>query len=445
MHAWLLVLGVYLRPAQTFWDVDLYRWWMWQGLHDGTWPVLDGAWVYPVGAIVPMLTAATGGTDSTSGYALAWSCWVTAFNAVGLVALLHAPRVVGHRAIARTTAGAWWWIAFTALLGPVAMGRLDAVVAPVVICALVVALRHPRLASALLTVGAWIKAAPGALLVALVVVVRRPWRQVVLPAALVCAGVVAFVVPAGGREHLLSFLTEQDERGLQIEAVGATPWVLAGLVDPDVRIELNGELITWEVHGPGAQAAADALGLLFVVGIAASGLFLWWCARRLGPRLWSDDTARAQLLVRGALLVATLLIVLNKVGSPQYVGWIAPPVAVALALRLPGWRPTAWLVAGIAGVTQLIFPWGYPQITAEGAGMTLLLAGRNLALVVLAALVVLDLLRELRAPHLTSPVAAAPAEQDATGPDERAEAAPGEPGALVPDPQAGHQRDAQPS
>lgn len=431
------MLGVFLRPAQTFWDVDLYRWWMWQGLNDGTWPVLDGPWVYPVGALVPMLTAATGGTDSTTGYALAWSLWVTAFNAVGLVALLHAPRVVGHRHIERTTAGAWWWVGFTALLGPVAMGRLDAVVAPLVVGALVVALRRPRMAAALLTAGAWVKAAPGALLLALVVVVRRPWREVMLPAALVCAGVVALVVLGGGREHLLSFLTEQGERGLQAESVGATPWLLASLVDPEVGVELNAELITWEVHGPGAQGAADALGVLFLVGIAAAGVFLWWCARRLGPRLWSDETARAQLLVRGALLIATLLIVLNKVGSPQFIGWIAPPVAVALALRLPGWRSTAWFVAAIAGATQLIFPWGYPQITTGGVGMTLVLAARNVALVVLAATVVLDLLRETHAPRLSSgdpdddPAVASHVASDED--------------ALVPGPTPEHQRDAQPS
>lgn len=414
---------MYLRPAETFWDIDLYRWWMWLGTHEGVWPVLDEPWVYPVGAIAPMLVAAVGGTGYGPGFALAWSLGVTAVNALGLVALLHAPRVVGHRHIERTTTGAWWWVGFTALLGPVAIGRLDAVVAPLVIAALVVALRHPRTAAVLLTVGAWVKVAPGALLLALVVVVRRPWRDVVAPAALVCAGVVSFVVLGGGRENLLSFLSEQGERGLQVEAVGATPWLLASLVSSDLRVELNAPLVTWEVHGPGTQEVADVLGVLFVVGLAAAGVFLWWCARRLGPRLWSDDTARAQLLVRGALLVATLLIVLNKVGSPQYVGWVAPPVAVALALRLPGWRATAWLVAGIAGATQLVFPWTYSQITAGGPGATALLAVRNAALVVLAVMVVVALVRDARA-------------EPADRPDDDA---------LVPEPALEHQRDAQPS
>ena len=62
--------------------------------------------------------------------------------------------------------------------------------------------------------------------------------------------------------------------------------------------------------------------------------------------MWSGGIARTELLVRGAMLLTLAMLVFNKVGSPQYMGWLAPPVAVALALRLPGWRTTAWLVAG---------------------------------------------------------------------------------------------------
>jgi hypothetical protein len=393
VHGWLILVGVFWLPADTFWDIDLYRWWMWQGLHQDVWPVLSGPWVYPAGAIVPMFAAALGGTGYGVGYSLTWSLWLTFFNALGVLALLHAPRVAGHRHAARTLAGAWWWVAFTALLGPVAMGRLDAVIAPIVVGALVLALRHPRVASALLTAGAWVKVAPGALLLPLLLVVRRK-RDVVVPAALVSAGVVLAVALGGGLQHVLSFLTEQDRRGLQIEAVGATPWVVASLWRPDIELVLNDQLITWEVAGPGAQGAADVLGALFYLGLAAAAGFLWWCSRRLGPRLWSDETARAQLLLRGALLVATLLIVLNKVGSPQYVGWIAPPVAVALALRLPGWGRTAALVAATAAATQVVFPWGYSHITGGGGGLTLVLVARNVALVVLVVLVVRGLLRE---------------------------------------------------
>ena len=73
-----MLLGVVLIPARAFWDLDLYRWWMWQGLHQGVWQGIDVAWVYPPGALLPMLVAALGGTVGTAGYATAWSLSITA-------------------------------------------------------------------------------------------------------------------------------------------------------------------------------------------------------------------------------------------------------------------------------------------------------------------------------------------------------------------------------
>lgn len=165
--------------------------------------------------------------------------------------------------------GAWWWLAFVLLLGPVAVGRLDAVVTPVVVVALAVALRHPVVASALLTAGAWVKVAPGALLLPLVLVLRRPWRHLVLPAAVVCVVVAGAVAAGGGLGHLTSFLTEQSDRGLQVESVAATPWVLAGLGSGSVRVVLNDAITTWEITGPGTATAAAALGLALPVALAA--------------------------------------------------------------------------------------------------------------------------------------------------------------------------------
>lgn len=425
VHAWLAYVGVVLIPQKAFWDLELYRYWMWLGVHEGQWPVLSGDWVYPVGAIGPMLAAAATGQWTGPEYAVTWSVLVTALDAAALGVLLHAPRLArpagtgGRRPHEpRTTTGAWWWIGFLALLGPIAMGRLDAVVAPLVVVALAVTLRHPRVSSVLLTVAAWIKVAPGALLLAVVVAVRRPWRDVVLPAAVVSVVVVGAVLALGGGAHVASFLGEQEDRGLQIEAVGATPWVLVGVFSDTVRRHLNEPIVTWEVSGPGTAGAADALGALFFVGLAACAALLWWRRRHLGDRFWEDAVAQRELVVRGALLLVLATIVFNKVGSPQYVGWLAPPVAVALALRLPGWRTTAWTVAGVAAATQVVFPWGYDQILGGGLLVTAVLAARNVALVVLLVTTARALLRppahDLPPAAGDAPGAGAPTTADAT-------------------------------
>ncbi|WP_291889787.1 hypothetical protein [Cellulomonas sp.] len=401
VHGSLMYVGVVAIPERAFWDLGLYRYWMYLGLHDGQWPVLSGSWVYPAGAVVPMLVAGVGGVTAGSGYMWAWSLMVTALDAVALGVLLHAPRIARpagsrwhHAHEPRTTTGAWWWIGFLLLLGPIAMGRLDAVVAPVVVVALAVTLRHPRVSSALLAAAAWVKVAPGALLLAVVVAVRRPWRDVVLPAALVSLGVLVAVAAGGGTSHVASFLLEQGERGMQVESPGATPWLVAGLWSDQVVIWLNEPIVTWEIRGPGTVLAADVLGTLFPLGLVAAGGLLWWCRRRLGDGFWGDPVAQRELVVRGAMLLTLTMLVLNKVGSPQYMGWLAPPVAVALALRLPGWRTTAWWTLGVAAETQIVFPWGYDQVLNAGPGVTSVLAARNVALVVLTVLTVRALLRQ---------------------------------------------------
>ena len=62
-------------------------------------------------------------------------------------------------------------------LGPIFVGRLDGVVAPLILVALVVATTRPRLAVAVATAGAWIKIAPGAVVVALAATRRELERE----------------------------------------------------------------------------------------------------------------------------------------------------------------------------------------------------------------------------------------------------------------------------
>lgn len=87
------------------------------------------------------------------------------------------------------------------------------------------------------------------------------------------------------------------------------------------------------------------------------------------------------LVVRGAMLMTLVLLVFNKVGSPQYMTWLAAPVAVALVLGLPRWGTTAKWVLGVGAATRLVFPWEYTEITGGGLGVTLVLAARNVALI----------------------------------------------------------------
>ncbi len=405
VHGWLSYLGVVVMPERAFWDVDLYRYWAALALDHGRWPVLDDPWVYPAGALVPVVVPGLTGARTTAGYSLAWCVLVTVLDAVAVAVLLraqrrgpgprHVPAVAGLPGGQRAPgprevpAGAWWWLAFLTLLGPVAMGRLDAVLAPLTVVALVLAGRRPRLAAVLLTAGAWVKVAPGAVLLPLLATARRPVRSVVLPAAVVCAVVVTAVAAGGGLARIAGFVTEQARRGLQVESVPATPWVLRGLVDDRVRIAFDTELVTWEIAGPGTAVTATVLG--WALPVAVAGLAVVVLRSRADP---------VDVLLWGALAALTLLIVVNKVGSPQFVGWLAPPVVAALTVARdrPGWTWPAGGVLVVAGLTQLVFPLGADGVVTGDPWATAALVARNVGLVALLAVAVRRLSRPAARP-----------------------------------------------
>ncbi|HEX7804852.1 MAG TPA: hypothetical protein VF413_01680, partial [Cellulomonas sp.] len=137
--------------------------------------------------------------------------------------------------------------------------------------------------------------------------------------------------------------------------------------------------------------AVDVLGLGLPLGIALLAALFWWLHRRAGSGMHLQA-----FLVRAALLVLVVLIVLNKVGSPQYLAWLGAPVALALALRLPGWRSTAWQVAALALLTQIVFPLDYGALLNGRVPVSLVLVARNVLLVVLLVKTVRDLVSDSR-------------------------------------------------
>lgn len=382
-HVWVAHVGLVVW-TWTLGDLGLYRWWAYMALVDGSWPALDYAWVYPVGAIVPMLAAGVTGLDDGGPYYLAWLVLVASLNAAAVGLLLRRP----HGRVA-----ALWFVAFVALLGPAGQGRLDGFVAPLTVVALLVALSRPRVSAALLTAGAWIKVAPGAAVLPLVLAARRPVRDVVVPALAVCVVVVGTVVALGGGADLLSFVTTQGQRDLQIESVLATPFIVAGIWSTQVVRGYDDQIFTFEISAPGARAVADAATPALLVGVLAVTVLLWRVRRRAGERFWTDTAVRADFVVRGALALTLVLLVMNKVGSPQFTAWLAPATAVALALGLPRWRVTAWGVLAVAAATQLVYPWNYDNVVDGVAGPTFLLAARNLAVVALLVVAVRELVR----------------------------------------------------
>jgi hypothetical protein len=361
VHALLISLCLF-GPGKPLGDVDwVYRNWVTTAVTGGPVPGIDIPFVYPVVAFVPMLVAFV---VSPGAYPLGWLGLVTIIDAAVFAALLG-----GWRRPPRAAA-AWWWAAFLLLEGPTALGRIDAVAVALVIVGLLVLARHPGWGSTLLTVAAWVKVWPAAV-VAAVVVAGRQRMRVIVAAAVTSAAVVAVALSLGSGWNVFSFITQQTGRGIQIEAPVALPWLWHAALSGTGNsvIYYDRDILTFQVAGPGtALASAVTTPLL---GLVAAGiLLLGWRAQRRG--------ASFEVLLPPLVLALTVsLIAFNKVGSPQFITWLAAPVLIGIVLLGRRWLLPAVLALVLAGLTQLVYPYLYDWLLVANPVMVFVLTVRN--------------------------------------------------------------------
>jgi hypothetical protein len=371
VHLVVGMLSLY-GPGLPLGDVTLiYRFWVENGLDAGLWVGIDTVWVYPILALVPMLVAHLFGPDL---YASTWLSLVMLIDALAFAVL------AGFGRDRRLASAGWWWLVFLLLLGPVALGRIDSITVPVAIMGVLVLATYPRLAAVLLTLATWIKVWPAALIAAAVVALRSRWR--IVAAAAIASLVIAIVALAlGAGPNILSFITQQAGRGLQVESPIGTFWMWDAFATGSRRsiVYYDQAILTFQVVGPGAVVAAAVMTPLLAV--ATAGLLV------LGVVAIRRGVPAAELLPPLTLAITTALILFNKVGSPQFVTWLAVPMVLGLTASLTGrggsFRTPVVLTLVIAGLTQLIYPYLYNRLLGLDFTMLLVLSARNTLYLVL--------------------------------------------------------------
>lgn len=298
-------------------------------------------------------------------------------------------------------AGVRMWLLLVPLLGPLTFTRFD-LVSAVLAGFAVLAARRPAGSGVLAAAGTAVKLWPAALLPALLVRRDRPVRVL---AGFALTGVVAVAVTlvAGGTTRLLSPLTWQGDRGLQLETVWAVPLLFLRCFDSATWSTPYTQFMAFQVEGPGAGTLLH----LSTVATAACVLLLCW----LWWRSWQAGPAGPALVGLLAVVAACLLIVPNKTLSPQYLLWIGGALA-ALGATAPDEpllpRLNVLLLVG-CGITQIIYPIGYGMITgpnwANVVGALLLLARNG----ILVAITVLAVRRILVLTRRTAAASAPPA------------------------------------
>jgi hypothetical protein len=151
---------------------------------------------------------------------------------------------------------------------------------------------------------------------------------------------------------------------------------------PGDRMFHDHVFITQEVTGPGDSWLVNNATYVMLGVMAAIVVLLAIATRRLSA-LPHSMGREVDLVLLGALSLATAFIVFNKVGSPQYMLWLAPIVAVGLVLRPPDWKVPALIMLGVAVLTTLVFPTFYFALMELNPAITAVLGLRNLLLVVL--------------------------------------------------------------
>jgi hypothetical protein len=361
VHAVLVALCL-IAPGWPLGDVErVYRGWA-EGAVSGASVVgITTSFVYPILALVPIVGALSWGA---SAYALAWLGMVTILDAGAFAFLL------GRRPTARRAGAAWWWLGFLLLLGPIALARIDSVTVPLVIAGMLWLRTRPLWGTVLLTLATWVKVWPAAIIGALVVASGRRWR-VVAVAAGTSAFIVLIALVLGSGSHVFSFVTQQTERGIQIESpVGALWMWQAAFQVPGSYIYYDRGILTYQVTGVGVDAAITLMTPLLVLAVAVV-LLLGWLALRRGASF-------EQLFPTLVLALVLCMIAFNKVGSPQFISWLAAPVLIGLVLHGRGWRVPALLVAVLAALTHIVYPYLYHLLLAAHPTMVLVLTTRNL-------------------------------------------------------------------
>lgn len=383
VHALAAWLG-WVLPSQPMGDVVLvYQPWAASALSGGAIVGITEPWVYPQLALLPMLAAhglaapVTGLLGAQNAYLVAWAVLVTAVDLLGFAAL------VGRGRDTRRRVAGWFWCTAILMLGPIALYRIDAVTVPLAIVGGMWLSTRPTLGTVLLTVGAWIKVWPGGLVVAALVTLRRRGRTLVAAAG-TTAAIVAVLFLLGADRELFGFLGEQTGRGLQIEAVAATPflWLAVG---GSASIAYSFEILTFQIEADAADAVAAASTGAMAVAVLAVLAVAAHRARR-GAH-WQ------RLLPPLAMALVTTLIVTNKVGSPQFQTWLFAPVVLWLVFDGIRAATPAVLTLLLCMLTFAVYPLTYDALLRAEVLPVVLITARNMLLVVLLVHAVRAILR----------------------------------------------------
>ena len=382
--AWLVTRSVALYAIFQTWhpvsgwsaDVGLYNWWA-GNMNNGQFPLNDDMWQYPPLAAVVFLLGFAISHASVGFITLA------VFADAGILALL----LLAQKRLATTKSlGLWIWVAAPALMGPIMLGRFDVFPTLALIGAIVFSSRAGAFGS-LVAIGALLKVWP---VLALIGTPRKDGiRSIIVFAATFIGGSAILVA---WWPDSFGFLGGQRARGLQIESLGAWPYMLWNSMGHHVNVALQYGAV--EVVAQGTQTVCLIVTLACVAALGALAVL------RFIGRLEHATVAHIALT---AVLVS---MVTSRVLSPQYTVWILGLLAITAFEPPRYFTAIAVLLCTSAFAGNLLYP-GYYVAFQVGDKFAMFI--QTARVMTLLAATILSFISLLQRPAPTSKAKVSPA------------------------------------
>ena len=355
----------------------------------GQWPYTEFAYEYPPLSLLFFLAPPL---KSTLAAFHAWfGAQMIAVDVITAILTTAAATRIWPGMVRPLAAAAAFAVAVAAA-GAVAIDRFDGAVALVVaVVVLCIVTQRPVLGGLATGLGFALKLTPIVLLP--LVLLRAGTRRTAWWAA--AAGLAAAVLPwipflahdpSGVRRN---FLGMQVGRGLHIESVAASPYLVAQALRGDaVHIVLPSASLT--IDGPGIGVVAALAPFTTLVLLVVVYGVVWSRRRDLAGSLEPVPC------IALAAMLATLCG--NKVLSPQHLLWILPLVALCLAGRPVLPKVAGGLLLCALVLTQIEYPGMYWDQVDLATPALLVIAARNALLVATFVVAVVALRRSWGAP-----------------------------------------------
>ncbi|MFM1825495.1 MAG: hypothetical protein RLZZ37_130 [Actinomycetota bacterium] len=317
-------------------DVELYQFWS-LGLIQRIFPINDSMWQYPplAGFIFTIPQYIFG--NSNIGFIFT----MIFFDFLILLTILKFGLSLYKRNLLVSLngfAGAWFWVIWPILMGPLLLTRFDLVPTWFAIIGLIsIYEKRIKLAGFLLAIGTLLKLWP---ILILSIVEKRILRKILLPVIISVILILIFIeiISFGS----LSFLENQSSRGLQVESVAAVVFVIFKLFGANVEYPFR--------FGSLEVEATFANQIAFILNISTIVFFLWLFFLNIKGKL--NDLN----IFEKSLIVIIFAIGLSRVFSPQFWIWIGGISALVILFKETKLNKVIFILSISALLTQVLYP-----------------------------------------------------------------------------------------